>query len=86
MAFVLYTGAQLVAHPENNVHRIEGDDPTLARSPGNKQQLFRLGSPFGASPSGRSRSLGKVNFGRAWQDCLLCTLPLKTDTLSNMLF
>lgn len=53
-------GGQLVANPENKVQRIVGEDPTLASSPGNKHHLYRLGSPFGASPSARSRSLGKV--------------------------
>ncbi|KAK9908805.1 hypothetical protein WJX75_003140 [Coccomyxa subellipsoidea] len=56
----LGSGGQLVANPENKVQRIEGEDPTLASSPGNKHHLYRLGSPFGASPSARSRSLGKA--------------------------
>ena len=57
-----------MAGPENKVERIEGDDPTLASSPGDKQHLYRLGSPYGASPSARSRSLSKVHSGPVKQD------------------
>lgn len=52
----------MVAHPDNHVHCIDGDDPDLASSPVEGSGLHRLGSPFGASPSGmRSRTLGQVH-------------------------
>jgi hypothetical protein len=46
-----------VAHPENNVSRIDGEDPDLLSSP---KETYP-GSPLGASPSSyRSHSLGRV--------------------------
>lgn len=50
----------MVANPEDGIDRIQGADPHLA--PAEKQHLFRLGSPLGASPSRGSRSLSKVQF------------------------
>lgn len=58
------------------MHCIDGDDPDLASSPGDGSGLHRLGSPFGASPSGmRSRTLGQVHWELSHIDPTISSQP-----------
>ncbi|KAK9834254.1 hypothetical protein WJX81_000411 [Elliptochloris bilobata] len=62
----LSAGAQLVAHPANNVHRVDGADPDLDAEPGLGSLGGSSGGSFGGSPGTRQpRFPGKRRAGEA---------------------